>query len=881
MAITISPAGPITLIQGQCAVFTISATTYTAVVKDNGVSDGTASVLAEFSTDYHSLTALTTNEGSGVLTITANDESVEVPFTVVAQFDNTITFEPTTENTSIKNNQVATFDVVLPDGVDSYVATVTPSEAGTYDDTSHTFTPSSTYTGSATIEFLASKDFEFKLPNNGGAETLVLKNDQITDIEHFTNNMIVKVETDETDNSPKIKYDVNHGKYICKNVASGNPIPYTIKALVDGTEVTFDSQVTFNLTRMSGSVPTTSVVYTKTVDKTHTVTIDVTESRETTQLTVDPTTITCQVEGNESELTVTTDATDYTLDSVEDTILEIREDKANNKVYVSAKATADGLKPKDTTVFNVKARADGKLENTQEVTVNLEDKQFVTELSISPESIVLQQGAEATIVVNTNADDFTFTNSDSSKVSFDKDSRKVTALLPGSANITFSAKYKNGAEVTKTLVVTVEAVEVIETSLVVTPNQDLNLVKGDKQVFQVTTNATDYSVELSNSTLGTFDKTTKTLTTTETGTLKLIFKAQRKDSVEKTVEVICVINDVRLTADVTSIKVNKGDSATFSITSNVIGEVKVEAAEFGYVTLSRNSNIVTVAALKVGETEINISVRGVELTIPVTVTDTTLLTVEPQTPNMYLDGIYNSIVTTNAATYSVEVDDEEVLGYEVTDNNIKFTPKKGGVATIRVKATAEGGLEKSVSWSVTVIEQSNYSEEEADSILTNANTTVAEKLDAFKNDTGKFGVFVNNLVSYNKSMSPNAEETLSDEKGAAKNYNLYIQIKDCVSKTDYKEFKTEFDIINMVYLNYAKDAFDEFALFRYDQAWASKWGNTSLTTFQNLNTVICSLCDIKTRAANLASISLDKSLDTTVLELDEIAVNNIKKYYEV
>lgn len=881
MAITISPAGPITLIQGQCAVFTISATTYTAVVKDNGTSDGTVSILAEFSSDFHSLTALTTNEGSGVLTITANDESVEVPFTVVAQYDNTITFEPTTENTNIKNNETASFEVVLPDGVDSYVATVTPTEAGTYDDTTHVFTPSSTYVGTATIEFLASKDFEFKLPNNGTPETLVLKNDNIIDIEHFTNNMIVKVETEEIDNSSKIKYDVNHGKYICKDVSSGNPVPYTIKALVDGQEVTFDSQVTFNLTRMSGNVPTTNVVYTKTVDKTHTVSIEVTESRETTQLVVTPTTITCQVEGNETELSVTTDATDYTLDAVESDILEIREDKANNKVYVSAKATSDGMKPKDSTTFNVKARADGKLENSQEITVNLEDKQFVTELSISPESIVLQQGAEATIVVNTNADDFTFTNSDSSKVSFDKDSRKVTALLPGSANIEFSAKYKNGATVTKTLVVTVEAVEVIETTLVVTPNQDLNLVKGDKQVFQVATNATDYSVELSNSTLGTFDKTTKTLTTTKTGTLKLIFKAQRKDSIEKTVEVICVINDVRLTADVTSIKVNKGESATFSITSNVIGEVKCEVAEFGYITLSRNSNIITVAALKVGETEINISVRGVELNIPVTVTDVTTLTVEPQTPNMYIDSTYNSIVTTNAATYSVEVDDEEVLGYEVTDNNIKFTPKKGGVAVVRIKATAEGGLGKSVSWSVTVIEQSNYSDQEADNILTNANTTVAEKLDAFKNDTGKFGTFVNNLVSYNSSMSPNADEPLSEEKGAAKNYNLYIQIKDCISKTDYKEFKTEFDIINMVYLNYGKDAFDEFALFRYDQAWASKWGNTSLTTFQNLNTVICSLCDIKTRAANLASISLDKSLDTTLLELDEVAVNNIKKYYEV
>lgn len=656
------------------------------------------------------------------------------------------------------------------------------------------------------------------------------------------------------------------------------------EATVTPTELgTYDNGSSTFTANQEGTGTITFVVdkdYDSKVEVVKNVTVEA-SALEATTVTLTPNSITARVEGEEVEVAVSTDATDYTLDGVENDIVSVREDKENKKFYVSVKATEDGYKPKDSTTITVKATADGKAEGSASLTVTLEDKQFVTELSIEPESVTMQVGAESTVVVTTNADDFTFSITDSGKVTFDKASRKLTALAAGSSSIIFSAKYRNGETVTKTLTVNVEAVPVIETTLEVTPNKEITLVKGDKQLFQVVTNAEDYEVELSNPAIATYSKADKTLSTTESGTLKLTFKATRKDSIEKTVEVTVVINEVRLTADLTSVSVNKGETVSFAITSNVIADVQANVSEYGYVAVSKNSNIITVEAIAVGEVDIVLTARGVTLTIPVKVTDITSLSVAPQVPNMITSDTYQAVVTTNAATFVVEVNDPEVIKASIEDKTITLKPLKAGSVIITVKAKALGGEEVVVSWPVTVIEQSNYTDEQAASILTDPTTTVAEKLRAFKNDIGKFGKYVANLTKYNEVMSPNLEETISDEKGAARNYSLYIQIKDTCSKEDYKEFKTEFDIINMVYLNYANDSFDEFALFRFDQAWTAKWGEVSLTTFQNLNTIICTLCDIKTRASNLSGISLDKSLDPNELELDEIAISNIKKYYEV
>lgn len=519
-------------------------------------------------------------------------------------------------------------------------------------------------------------------------------------------------------------------------------------------------------------------------------------------------------------------------------------------------------------------------EISKEVQLTVEEPDITT-LTVTPANPTVIVGGTVTLTVTTNDTNWTVSNTNSNVVSFDKSTLVATANAVGSATLTFTAKYGEGEELTKQVVITVEAAPVEPTTLVVTPNEPSSLIKGDTKVFEVETNADDYEVEITNTSVASFDKATKTLKALDAGSASVIFKAQLDGSDLKQVEVGLNVVDTTLAASESKVEVKINDEANFVVTSNVIGEVKVESDNEEFVAVSKNSDRIFVNGLAVGECNIIITARDKTLTIPVKVYDTTILNVSAQPTKVYVGKDITLEVTTNADDFEVESVDPAIVKVIKVDNKIYVSSQADGKTTIKVKAQVDGGDEVVIEWVIESIQETSYTKEESDKILTDSKTTVAEKLAKFSNDVGEYGVFVNNLINYNNSMDPNNEVALSDEKGAAKNYNLYIQVKDAVESEDYLTFKVKFDVINMAYTQFAKGAFDEFALFRYDQAWASKWGEVSLTTFQNLNTLICTLCNIKTRASALASLDLDKALDPTVLELTEVGINNIKKYYTV
>lgn len=624
----------------------------------------------------------------------------------------------------------------------------------------------------------------------------------------------------------------------------------------------------FTITPVKGgsSVVTVSVTSKSNVETTATVNVTV-EAKPT--LTVEPTTIDLKV-NKQQVLTIETNQSDFeyliepsdiaTFDKESKTLTAVKKGTGKITIYVNK-----GLEN----------------ELSKEITLNIAEAD-VTQLEVSPVNPTIVVGGTVKLTVTTNASDYTVANTNSTAVSFDKSTSTVTANSVGSATLTFTAKYGEGEEVSKQVIITVEAAPVEPTYLEVSTSTPLSVVKGDTKVFTIDTNAEDYSVELNNNNLAEYSKETKTLTTKQPGAVTIKFTATKEGSNTVDKSFTIDIADTTLSASVSELKVKVGEEINFDIESNIITEVKATATDEEKIAIAKNSNRVSVNGLEIGSTSIRLEGRDKFVIIPVTVVVDTILEVSEQPSTIYVGKDITIKVTTNAANYEVTSEHIGIIGVVKGDNNtFTLSSVSGGTSNITVSATANGGEEVTITWSMISIQETNYSREEVDKILTDSKTSIEEKLNSFANDKSEFGIFVNNLIDYNKNMDPNSEETVTDEKGAARNYNLYIQMRDAIEEEDYLTFKSKFDIINMAYAVFNKGAFNEFALFRYDQAWSAKWGDLSLTTFQNLNTLICTLCDINTRAAELDSLSLDKSLDLTKIELTELGANNIKKYYNV
>lgn len=135
---------------------------------------------------------------------------------------------------------------------------------------------------------------------------------------------------------------------------------------------------------------------------------------------------------------------------------------------------------------------------------------------------------------------------------------------------------------------------------------------------------------------------------------------------------------------------------------------------------------------------------------------------------------------------------------------------------------------------------------------------------------------VNKLLSYNNKMF--GTMAIKPKDGAAANYDLFNLIKQVVSDNDFNTFKIKFNIINLMFLGYDKEAFSEQKLHRFDYEW--KWGKESLTTYQHLITMISMLANKSTREQHISKGILNRALNKDVIGLSETAIQNIIKYYQ-
>ena len=152
-----------------------------------------------------------------------------------------------------------------------------------------------------------------------------------------------------------------------------------------------------------------------------------------------------------------------------------------------------------------------------------------------------------------------------------------------------------------------------------------------------------------------------------------------------------------------------------------------------------------------------------------------------------------------------------------------------------------------------------------------------EKIEAIsKSDSVQYRSLANKLLSYNDKMF--GTMAVKPSSGAANNYDLYNTIKQAVSDTNPEVFRVKFNIINLAFIAFKNEAFNEFKLHRFDYEW--KWGKESLTTYQYLVTAISILADKSTREQEIGKGILDRALDKDAISLNDVAIQNIVKYYK-
>lgn len=172
-----------------------------------------------------------------------------------------------------------------------------------------------------------------------------------------------------------------------------------------------------------------------------------------------------------------------------------------------------------------------------------------------------------------------------------------------------------------------------------------------------------------------------------------------------------------------------------------------------------------------------------------------------------------------------------------------------------------------------------YGPEQVMAVLSNPELSFKEKLEEIgKFAKGELGMLANGLISYGYSMSK--ERGIVDAKvGVSNNYSLYTLMKSVIDTKDYNDFKVKFDIINLAFLAYKDDAFDDTRLVRFDTQWT--WGNVSLTTYIFLVRAVYELANIETREKLKKTIDPKRLFDDKMTAFSAEARNNIKRYYQL
>ena len=157
---------------------------------------------------------------------------------------------------------------------------------------------------------------------------------------------------------------------------------------------------------------------------------------------------------------------------------------------------------------------------------------MATSLVVEPQTVKLQVGQTQVLNITTNAPDgFTFVLDKEDIIKFDSETKTITAVAEGTANMTITAKNGNDAAVSAIVNCVISQ---LTTTLSVRPIIT-TLEIGEKQVLRVETDADSYSWESSKPGVVAIDKASNTILGVSSGSATLTFKATRLHYKEKIV----------------------------------------------------------------------------------------------------------------------------------------------------------------------------------------------------------------------------------------------------------------------------------------------------------------------------------------------------------
>jgi len=161
-------------------------------------------------------------------------------------------------------------------------------------------------------------------------------------------------------------------------------------------------------------------------------------------------------------------------------------------------------------------------------------------------------------------------------------------------------------------------------------------------------------------------------------------------------------------------------------------------------------------------------------------------------------------------------------------------------------------------------------------LLTQPGMTIHDKLvNISRNGVPTISKVASKLIDYNTELNP-AQPARDTKFLANKNYDLYNTIKSVIETPDYATFKLRFDIVNLAFKAFGKEAFNEYLLRRGVESWT--WGTKSFNTYTSIVSAVAILCDLSTRSKNVSKIDFKKLLNDSTI--NELGRENIKKYYD-
>ena len=532
-------------------------------------------------------------------------------------------------------------------------------------------------------------------------------------------------------------------------------------------------------------------------------------------------------------------------------------------------------------------------------------------ISVDPESIELNTLQEATIKVVLTGLDYTVAIDDDTVIEFDKNSGIVTPLKAGSATITFTGTRGELKQEASTKVSVRDAVQPTTPVL----QTETTVVRGGENIyldFDIGKKGDKLSARLDADSKGgvTVDGNVVAYAAYKPDTetkVKIYVRTTSVDGLESAeVEVEVTVLGVPYTDLIApdSVTVTEGETLDLGIKTNATSlSIISSVPEF----LKVNSSKRTVTGVKYGEAVITITAQAVNCKA---VTKEIPVTIRPGKVNKpVLTSTLRSVTEGKTLTMKFIVDKENTLkAKEVTDaGNIEIegnvvnwtapliTEEERQVFNFEVYSVRDNVNTESdkLTFSVVVLkakeEQPDTGDEEPvdetdklsysdlEAALRSDVITFEDKIALVKTRGQSLAVTtLTRLLSYNETMS-SSNKYLTSTVGAAKNYELYMAIRTVLELTENDKFQALFTLVNLIFKEYANDAYSSVKLNRFDREWTG--GDRNKYSYQNITTLLTMLCDIMKRASNLNRIDFSIVFDTEKTVYTERVRESVIKYY--